>query len=70
MKEVRVILGGASAPSERGSADSENNVSEQALIERARLTAEDIRTQELSNAQTAQDAPWLRGPSLKLYKYF
>ena len=42
--------GGASAPSERGSADSENNISEQALTERARLTAEDIRTQELWNA--------------------
>ena len=42
--------GKASAPSERGSADSENNVSEQALTERARLTAENIRIQELSNA--------------------
>ena len=42
--------GEASSPSERGSADSGNNVSEEALAKRARLAAEDIRTQVVSNA--------------------
>ena len=42
--------GRARAPSERGSAGSEIIVSEQAPTERVQLTAEDIRTQELSNA--------------------
>ena len=42
--------GRARAPSERGSAGSGNSVSEQALTQRVQLTAEDIRTQEMSNA--------------------
>jgi hypothetical protein len=42
--------GRARAPSERGSAGSENSVSEQDLTERVQLTAEDIQAQEVSNA--------------------
>ena len=38
--------GRARVPSERGSAGSENSVSEQDLSERVQLTAEDIRAQE------------------------
>jgi hypothetical protein len=48
----------ASAPSERGSANSENNVSEEALTERARLAAENIRTQEAMMPRQRQGALW------------
>ena len=42
--------GRARAPSERGSAGSENSVSEQDLTGRVQLTAEEIQAQEVSNA--------------------
>ena len=44
--------GRARAPSERGTAGSENSVSEQDLTERVQLRAEDIQAQEVSNAPT------------------
>ena len=42
--------GRARVPSERGSAGSENSVSEQDLTERVQLTAEEIQAQEVSDA--------------------